>query len=265
MRRLVDQALGDESFVRFAIDLVRSVPPYDDAGELAAVFSWVQSQIRYTKDPVSKEKLYPPQELLKIKAGDCDDMSMLLGALALALGYPARIVTVSASPESPREFSHVYVEAEAPPGSGRWIALDTARSGSHFGLQPEVYFRKRVWSLIDDSYQDMKGLSGYCQLQGLGDNGDGIDWGSILSQTLTETPQIISAVQGTPTQLRLPSGASVSTGPYSSFATPYTPGYGSPAAGYGPGGSLPLLSSTAFSAFLPWLLVGVVAIAVFKR
>lgn len=277
MRRLIDQALNDPSFIRFAIDLVRGIPAHDEAGEVGALFSWVEQNIRYTKDPVTKEKLYPPQELLKIRAGDCDDMTTLLGALAIALGYPARAVTVAAAPDAPGEFSHVYLEVEVPPGSGAWVALDAARPGAFFGRSPEVYFRKRAWSLTDNTYTDLGGytrsrtrvgrLSGYARLRGLGqDDGSGIDWSQITSQIISETPQIIAVAQGAPTSARTPSGATVQTGsPYSSFATPYTPGYGAPSAGYGALAATSMVSSSIFSSALPWLLIGVVAFAVIKR
>ena len=258
MRQLITQALRDPQFVRFAVDLVRNIPAYDESGEVFALFTWVQGHIRYTKDPVTVEKLYPPQELLKIRAGDCDDIAMLLGALAIALGYPARLITVAANPNSPDEFSHVFTEVEVPAGSGNWVAVDAARPGSGFGLQPPVYYKRRAWSLTDDSYQDLNGCTRLRGLAGLGD--DGFDWGSLVSQTLTETPAIISAAQGQPTSMRLPTGM-VSTGsPYGSFMTPYTPGYAVPAAGYG---SLSLMSSDLFSSALPWLLIaGLVFVAV---
>jgi hypothetical protein len=266
MRRLIDQALNDAAFVRFAIDLVRNVPAYDEYGEVFSLFTWVLGHIRYTKDPVTKEKLTPPMELLKLRAGDCDDIAMLLGALAIAIGYPARFVTVAANPDYPEEFSHVYAEVEVPAGSGRWVAVDAARPGSEFGREPAVYFRKKAWSLTDDSEQDLnsatrlRGLSGY---MGLGDNGGGIDWTQITAQALTETPAIIAAASGSPSSVRLPTGATVSTGnPYASFMTPYTPGYAVPAAGYG---GLTSLSSSLFSGALPWLLVVGIGIALVRR
>lgn len=260
MRRLIDQACSDPEFVRFAVDLVRNVPAYDDFGEVFALYQWVQGHIRYTKDPVTKEKLYPPQELLKIRAGDCDDIAMLLGALAIALGYPARLVTVAANPDFPEDFSHVFTEVEIPAGSGSWVAVDAARPNSGFGLQPPVYFRRRAWSLTDDTSQDMKGA---CRLNGLS---DGIDWGSILSQSIAQTPQIIATVEGNPTATKLPGGASVATGgsPYSSFMTPYTPGYSVPAAGYGGLSTTQAISSDLFSSALPWLAIGMVALFAFR-
>ncbi len=265
MRYLVEGALTDPTFIRFAVDLVRNVPAYDQLGEVGAIFAWVQSNIRYTMDPVSKEKLYPPQELLKIRAGDCDDVSMLLGALALALGYPARLVTLSVDPAAPDEFSHVYVEVEVPPGSDQWLPLDAARPDAQFAQQPPGYFRKRAWSLTDDRHEDLRGLSGYTRRRhSLGQDDGGIDYTPLLQQTLTEIPAITAAAEGQATRMTLPGGASVATAgnsPYSSFITPYTPGALAPAAGY----SLQSVSSSTFSALLPWLLIGAVVLAVAKR
>ena len=267
MRKLVDQAVSDQRFVRLAKEIVRGVLPYNDIGEASAVYEYVKRNIRYTKDPVTKETLYPPLELLKLRAGDCDDIAMLMGAIMIALGYPARLVTIAASADNPEEFSHVYLEAEVPPGSGQWIPMDAARPGAQFGLEPPIYYRKRAWSLTDNSYQDLSGCGcgGRCGCSSVGarkfsglagvatiglGQGDGIDWGGILSQTVQEVPQIIAVTSGQSSALRSPYGT-VSTGPYASYATPYTPGYGTPAAGYG----YPTSPSASLSADMPILLL----------
>lgn len=280
MRKLVDQAVSDPVFVRFATDLVRGVLPYNDIGEASAVYEWVKGHIRYTKDPVTKEKLYPPQELLKIRAGDCDDIAMLMGALMIAIGYPARLATIAASPDQPNEFSHVYLEAEVPPGSGQWIPMDAARVDAQFGVEPPVYFRKRVWSLTDSSFQDLRGCScgGRCGCSSVGKVGlrglagvatvphyglgqdDGTDWSSILSQTIQETPALIASASGQPVKIQTPGGGVVATGPYSSFVTPLTPGYGVPTAGYGS-----QIGVTTSGSWLPWLLIGGIALLVMGR
>jgi hypothetical protein len=208
MRRLIEQAQSDPEFIRFAVDLVRDLPAHDELSEVSRIYEFVHSRIRYTKDPVTKEKLYPPMELLRIGAGDCDDTSMLICALANALGYNARLITVSANSDAPNEFSHVYPEVEVPTGSGNWVPLDVARPGAQLGLAPEVYFRKRAWSTTDSSYTDLegygqpRGLAGYTRL-------GQID--SLLSQTLAETPQIIAAVQGNPTASQFGSTGSPGT------------------------------------------------------
>lgn len=259
MRQLVGAALADASFVRKAVDIVRSVPAYDEFGELNALYEWVKSNIRFTKDPLTKEKLYPPQELLKIRAGDCDDISMLLGAFALALGYPARLITISANPDAPQEFSHVYMQAEAPVGSGQWVSMDAARADSQFGVDPPVYFRKRAWSLTEDAYQDLSGVAksrrpfglGSYGTVGLGDDVTGMD---ILQQSIAEVPTIISSVAGRPSSASTPYGQ-YSTSPYGSFMTPYSPGYGLPQSGYLAPGTM-TGGAFSMSGIMPWVLLG---------
>src|SRR5208282_2140467 len=231
--------------------------------------------IRFTKDPVTKEKLYPPRQLLKIKAGDCDDISMLLGAFLMAVGYPARLITISANPSQQNEFSHVYIEAEVPPGSGQWIPMDAARVDSEFGVAPPNYFRKRAWSLSDSSYQDLSGSRAFVHantvsgLRGLGEYVSdafvipgGTRLGSygrvgrlgqtdpnLISQALSEMPALISVTGG---------GSSSSLTPYGTFMTSNTPGYGIPPAGYVTPG-VPGVAASA-SASSPLLLIGGLAL-----
>jgi hypothetical protein len=157
MRNLVNEAITDPSIIRLAKDIVRGVPAFDDTSEAQALYNWVRQNIRFTKDPVNKETLYPPTELLQIKAGDCDDISMLLGTLLMAIGYPARLMTVAANGD---EFSHVYVEGQI---NGQWIPMDPARSDSQFGVAPPSYTRARWWSLSDSSQGDLPGTLGHYQ------------------------------------------------------------------------------------------------------
>jgi hypothetical protein len=281
MRHLVDEAQGDANFVRKAIDIVRNVPAFDDFGEARAIFNWVRSNIRFTKDPISKEKLYPPQELLKIRAGDCDDISMLVAALGMAIGYNARLITIG-TPQSGSEFSHVYAELEVPAGTGNWLPMDAARVDSEFGIAPPVYTRKRAWSLSDDGHQDLSGIrrNGWVSydeivtdrpgpgrytillrkrpgegLSGCSGCGMGQDDPStqatygLLSQALTEVPTIIAASSG--------EGSSV-TSPYGSFQTQYSPSYGVPSAGYQ---APQYIQPSPAPSVLPWLIAAVAAVA----
>jgi hypothetical protein len=157
MRNLVDEALRDPSILRQAKDIVSNVPAFDDYSEAQALYNWVRQNIRFTKDPVNKETLYPPSELLQIRSGDCDDISMLLATLLMAIGYPARLMTVAANGD---DFSHVYVEGQI---NGQWIPLDPARSDSQFGVAPPSYTRARWWSLSDTSQGDVPGTLGHYQ------------------------------------------------------------------------------------------------------
>jgi Transglutaminase-like superfamily len=207
MRALVDEALHDPAIIRLATDIVRNVPQFDDLAEAEALYNWVHSNIRFTKDPVNKEKLYPPAELLEIRAGDCDDISMLLGTLLMAVGYPARLMTVAAAAGSPEQFSHVYIEGEVPAGSGNWVAMDPARYDSQFGVSPQSISRARWWSLTDKSYGDLSGIAA------------GRHSGSHVGATLGDYPRFRSHIAGTTNWFN-----QRQSGPWRSFQTAYSPG-----------------------------------------
>lgn len=295
MRALVDDALRDSSIIRLATDIVRRAPAFDDHAEAQALFDWERRNIRFTKDPVNKEKLYPPAELVKIRAGDCDDIAMLMAALLMAVGYPARFVTVAASPDSPEQFSHVYVEGEVPAGSGNWIAMDTARYDSQFGVAPPKVYRSRWWSLTDGSYGDLSGTRHRSGVRGLGDYpryrshmvsglgsygrvrtmgtlGDcapGDSWdgsrcvppdsSDATSEMIATTGQSIASI------IRAGSGQPASpfdysaSGPWSSFQTRYSPGSALPPAGY----SSPAISLTSSTNVGLWIALGVGALMLF--
>ena len=268
MRALADEALHDPSIIRLATDIVRGTPAFDDVAEARALYDWVHSNIRFTKDPINKEKLYPPAELLKIRAGDCDDISMLLGVLLMAVGYPARLVTV-AVPGQADQFSHVYIEGEVPAGSGQWLPMDPARYDSEFGVPPPVVTRSRWWSLSDSSYGDLGRLGHYpryrSHVSGMGSYGrvrgrtmgqtaaPAVDpTSSYIATTGQSIADIIRAGEGQPA-----SPFSYSSGPYASFQTPYSPGLIT--AGYqGPGVALTSTSNIGL-----WLILGIGALMVF--
>jgi hypothetical protein len=272
MRQLVDEALRDPSIIRLAADIVRPFPAFDDLAEANALYEWVRRNIRFTKDPVNKEKLYPPAELLKIRAGDCDDISMLLATLLMAVGYPARLMTIAA-PGSPDQFSHVYVEAEI---HGQWIPIDPARADSQFGVAPPAFTRARWWSLTDNSYGDLSGMRPRAALSGLGNyprfRSHLGSYGRVRTMGDDAAPAsgdktsstIATIYQGTADVIRASTGQPASpfdfsaSGPWSSFQTDYSP-YRI-AAGYR---SEPNVSVSASSNWALWLALGVGALLVF--
>lgn len=257
MRQLVDDSLRDPAIIRLATDIVRPVAAFDDISEVRAIYDWVKHNIRFTKDPINKEKLYPPSELLKIRAGDCDDISILTATLAMAVGHPARLVTVAASPAAPDQFSHVYTEIEVPANSGQWIPADAARFDSEFGVAPPIVTRSRWWSLADSEYGNVSGLGAYprfrSHVSGMGSYGRVRTMGddtpppadqtsSMIATTGQTVASIIRASEGQPAS---PFDYS-SSGPWSSFQTRYSP-YGPPA-GY----ASPNLSVSSSSNWLLW-------------
>ena len=246
MKRLIDDAVKDPIVNRTAIDALRRVnaPSFDRDAKLRALYDFVSwPNFLYVEDPVGpfgpKETLRPVRDLLQLRAGDCDDFTVLLASLAGTIGIRTRAVTIAADPRCPSEFSHIYPEAEVAPN--RWVPLDAARPGSAYGVGVPRYFRKRIWSLTDDRYTDVLTGERLISLNGYAFLGDASDAAAQdISAVGQSVANVISASKGNP---------------YGSFATPYTPlappaGYGTP--GY-PGG--PAGASLSLAGVSPMLLI----------
>jgi Transglutaminase-like superfamily len=140
--QLVKQGAKDFQVRQTAIDILmeRGIRPKDYRGEIRALFEWAQRNIRYTKDTVRVEVLHSARRMLELGAGDCDDFSILLGAMLEAIGHPVRLVLTGPDPRKPMLFSHVYVEAYC---QGRWIPLD-ATMPYPMGWAPRAWVRKVI-------------------------------------------------------------------------------------------------------------------------
>lgn len=158
IRALVEQGKRDPFVNHFTGTLLRraGVRPYDEAGEIRAIFAGVLGHVRFTKDPEGKECLRPARTTLEWGFGDCDDINaVLLPSMLGTVGYRTRIVTIASHAAAPEQFTHVYCEVFF---RDRWIPLDAARRDTRIGIAPGRSFRKRVWSIDEDAYQDIRGL-----------------------------------------------------------------------------------------------------------
>lgn len=142
MQALIRQGVKDFYVRQKAIDILleKGVRPKDYLGEIKALFEWVQQNVRYTKDAFRLEILHTARRMLELRAGDCDDMSILLGAMLESIGHPIRLVIVGPDLLRPNLFTHVYLEAYH---KGRWIPLD-ATMPHPMGWAPRVFNRKVI-------------------------------------------------------------------------------------------------------------------------
>src|SRR5688500_10029527 len=94
MRGLIREGARDFYVRQHAIDvlLANGVPAKDYEAEIRSLFEWVQRNVRYTRDPFGVELLHSARRMIELRAGDCDDMSVVLGALVESVGHPVRIV-----------------------------------------------------------------------------------------------------------------------------------------------------------------------------
>ncbi|SRR6266516_1348828 len=125
--RLIARLIRDgakDFYVRqkaLAIFRAYGVRPKDRMGEVAALFDWVRRNIRYTRDILKVELLHTARRMLELRAGDCDDLTIVLGAMLMATGHPVRLVLAGFRPNRPHSYSHIYPEVKV---RGRWIPID---------------------------------------------------------------------------------------------------------------------------------------------
>ncbi len=107
-----------------------------------AIFDWVKSNIAYVPDPIGVETVQDPEITLQLQAGDCDDHSGLVVALAAAVGIPGRFRVVG---DSRDRFRHIFPELFV---NGQWTAADTTQPGS-FGTPPGTgrFHATKIYSL----------------------------------------------------------------------------------------------------------------------
>jgi transglutaminase-like putative cysteine protease len=148
--RLIQQGAKDFYVRQRAIGIFRlcGVRAKDRLGEVRALFEWVRRNIRYTRDIFQVELLHTARRMLELRAGDCDDMTILLGALLMSTGHPVRLVLAGFRPSRPHSYSHVYPEALV---KGRWLALD-ATMNRPFGWSPPARF-KRICTIRKENFQ----------------------------------------------------------------------------------------------------------------
>lgn len=103
------------------------IESHDYEGEALAIGQYVQQRVAYLKDPTEIEMLIDPYTLLDqadhdMGRGDCDDMSLLIATLLLAIGHTPvfRCVRYGALYGA---YNHIYVIDYITDGQGKDIRL----------------------------------------------------------------------------------------------------------------------------------------------
>lgn len=88
--------------------------------------------MQYVSDPYSKEYIASPVETLKTGGGDCEDGTLLLGAMLESIGVDTRIVIIP---------GHAFLKALIPEASNKdkingWVYMDWTCRECRFGEIP---------------------------------------------------------------------------------------------------------------------------------
>lgn len=141
MAQLVRTGKTDVAVRDLAQQIVQSLPSKDYLGEVETIWQWVRNNIRYVRDVQGVETVATPGRTLQSRSGDCDDQSVLIGALLSSIGHKIRFAALAFSPH---RYSHVFAETMIGRGGARrWIALETTENKA-FGWYPQRQHQRMV-------------------------------------------------------------------------------------------------------------------------
>lgn len=138
MVELTRQYRTDLTIRTVAENIVSGVQGKNFYGEAAAIQAWVRDNIRYTMDVDGVETVKNPVLTLYSHSGDCDDMSLLAGALLNSIGHPVRYVAVGT--QDAGNLEHVYVETKI---GTRWVGVETTED-VELGWTPQPQLARMV-------------------------------------------------------------------------------------------------------------------------
>jgi hypothetical protein len=153
MKKLIRSSLQAQSVRLRTLSILRSfgVDSHAPSTAARAIFQWVRSNIRYVNDPIGIETVQSPEITLRLKAGDCDDHAVLVAALAMSIGIPARIVVIGSDAD---HFEHVFAELKT---DRSWQPADTTRTVPYGTAAPYLGAKK----IFEFSESEGLGMTGY--------------------------------------------------------------------------------------------------------
>lgn len=121
LRQIAVEAGREPQMATHAVQILRAAgaPPRGYEKQAAALLRYVQERIYYVNEP--GERLQDPFYTLQVGYGDCDDMALLLAALAESLRMPWRFaISGTAMGPGGRPRMVRWVEGEPYPGGVKW-------------------------------------------------------------------------------------------------------------------------------------------------
>lgn len=165
MQDRVNQDSKDPAFIQRAVNLgLKGATDWDTCQR---VWEHAKRNIKFQRDEVTGAGIggYPQEEVVEViirpvdmaryvdqgkGTGDCDDFSMYVAALLLALNVPCKFVTCAADHRDPSQFSHVYVAAYPADSTLQRTRLPIdASHGEYCGWEVKGYGRMAEWGVGD--------------------------------------------------------------------------------------------------------------------
>lgn len=131
MKQLALEGRKKDNVRELSLDLIKDLPQKSYVDEIRRIFEFVQSQIRYVRDPDGLETIHDTDAILKLRQGDCDDKCILLAAMLKSIGVkPVRFVALAFN--KPYHYEHVLVQTKI---GENWVSLECTEP-KPFGWTP---------------------------------------------------------------------------------------------------------------------------------
>ena len=97
----------------------------DTQAEIAAIFTGMRRDVRYTSDVLGVDTYVHPKRTLEQRSGDCDDYSSLGCAALMSIGIPCRFKVIRT--KDSQTWNHIYLQGGFPKyDPKKWITLDAS-------------------------------------------------------------------------------------------------------------------------------------------
>lgn len=228
LRGLAEQRGRDPRIRQLAFEILRQskVDQRQYEKQAAALLKYVQERIAYVNEP--GEQIQDPLLTLRLRAGDCDDMAILLAALYEAVRLPWRYVLSGAatSPGSkpvrcrwiegtplPAGFraGHIYVTVGwppfAPPDKVTWTWAEPTIKGKPLGWDVTGELERRGTSSLPELAGpslsgSASGAAGGAVAAGVVEGGKRIQWETVLAAVIVGSLTAVAATGLTNWMLR---------------------------------------------------------------
>lgn len=136
LSRLISEYGIDPRIRRFTTSLFgREVGNDDRSGQVRAITSWMEDNVRYVRDPLGVEYVRSPLAMLDeyekfgMANGDCDDQVLFSGAMLNSIGFAVRPVGLHLHDSS----YHDHVALQIQGDNGRVVNYDPCNPSDPFG------------------------------------------------------------------------------------------------------------------------------------
>lgn len=143
MTKVARNRSGHPKIRKLALNILNyyKIPSMHYRDEALAIGEYIKNHVRYVRDPDGIEYLQDPIDLVDqmvqgTAQGDCDDMSLLITTLLLAIGHTPRFRAVRYNPNQDF-YNHIYVVDYEKNGNGPVlrISIDAILKNSPIGTE----------------------------------------------------------------------------------------------------------------------------------